>query len=185
MATWVWIVIAVAAIALIAAGVWVWYRQRTTRGLQERFGAEYDRVVESEGGRRSAESELQERQRRRDDLEIRELPTATRRRYQGAWQMTQARFVDNPSEAVAEADRLVTEVMSARGYPMEDFEQRAADISVDHPHLVENYRSAHGISRRASTGEADTEELRRAMVHFRALFEELLVTEEERRAQAG
>jgi hypothetical protein len=185
METWVWILIAVAVIALIAAGVWMWQRQRTTRSLQDRFGPEYDRVVEAEGGRRSAESELQDRQRRRDELEIRELPTATRRRYQGAWQMTQARFVDSPAEAVAEADRLVTEVMSARGYPMEDFDQRAADISVDHPHLVENYRSAHDISGNASMGEADTEDLRRAMVHFRALFEELLVTDEDRRAQAG
>jgi hypothetical protein len=185
MEAWVWILIAVAVIALIAAGVWMWQRQRTTRSLQDRFGPEYDRMVEVEGGRRSAESELQERERRREELEIRELPTATRRRYQGAWQMTQARFVDSPADAVAEADRLVTEVMSARGYPMEDFDQRAADISVDHPHLVENYRSAHDISRKASRGDADTEDLRRAMVHFRALFEELLVTDEDRRAQAG
>jgi hypothetical protein len=185
METWVWILIAVVVIALIAAGVLMWQRQRTTRSLQDRFGPEYERVVEAEGGRRSAETELQDRQRRREELEIRELPTATRRRYQGAWQTTQARFVDSPADAVAEADRLVTEVMSARGYPMEDFDQRAADISVDHPHLVQNYRSAHDISRTAARGEADTEDLRRAMVHFRALFEELLVTDEDRRAQAG
>ena len=99
--------------------------------------------------------------------------------------MTQARFVDSPADAVAEADRLVTEVMAARGYPMEEFDQRAADISVDHPHLVENYRSAHAISRRSAADEADTEELRRAMVHFRALFEELLASDDDRRAQAG
>lgn len=185
METWVWIVLAIVLIALIALGVWLWQRQRTSRSLQEQFGPEYDRTVESEGGRRSAESELQERQRRLDELEIRELPTATRRRYQGSWQMTQARFVDSPAEAVAEADRLVTEVMAARGYPMEDFDQRAADISVDHPHLVENYRSAHEISRLSSRNEADTEELRRAMVHFRALFEELLASDEDRRAEAG
>jgi hypothetical protein len=185
MSTWLWIVIAVCAIVVIAAGVWAWQRQRTTRQLRDQFGPEYERTLESQGGRRSAESELQDRQHRREELEIRELPTATRRRYQGSWQMTQARFVDNPAEAVAEADRLVTEVMSARGYPMEEFDQRAADISVDHPHVVDNYRSAHRVSRAAARGDADTEDLRRAMVHYRALFEELLVSDDERRAEAG
>jgi hypothetical protein len=163
----------------------MWQRRRTTSRLRDHFGSEYDRTVEDEGGRRSAESELQDRQRRREELEIRELPTASLRRYQGAWEMTQAGFVDNPAGAVAEADRLVTEVMAARGYPMEDFDQRAADISVDHPHLVDNYRSAHEVSRAAANSDADTEDLRRAMVHYRALFEELLTTDEDRRAQAG
>jgi FtsZ-interacting cell division protein ZipA len=185
MQTWLWIVIAIGVLAVLALGLWMWQRRRTSSRLRDHFGSEYDRTVEDEGGRRSAESELQERQRRRDELEIRELPTATRRRYLGAWQMTQARFVDNPDGAVAEADRLVTEVMSARGYPMEDFDQRAADISVDHPHLVDNYRSAHRVSRVAASGDADTEDLRRAMVHYRALFEELLTTEGEGQAQAG
>jgi hypothetical protein len=185
MPTWMWIVIVIGAVALVALGVWMWRRQRTSRQLQDQFGPEYDRTLEAEGKRRSAESELQERQRRREELEIRELPTATRRRYQGSWQITQARFVDSPIEAVAEADRLVTEVMSARGYPMDDFDQRAADISVDHPHLVDNYRSAHQVSRAAANGDADTEDLRRAMVHYRALFEELLAGEEDRRAEAG
>jgi hypothetical protein len=125
-------------------------------------------------GRRRAESELAERERRREYLEIVPLEPAARERYAEAWRDTQARFVDSPEQAIREADHLVTEVMRERGYPMEDFDQRAADVSVDHPNVTENYRAAHATSLANDQGEASTEDLRQAMVHYRALFVELL-----------
>jgi hypothetical protein len=182
-----WAVIAVLAIALVVAGV-VIARQRRSQRLQEGFGPEYGRTLAEKGDRRAAESELLERRERRRQLEIRELDAESRDRYAERWRAAQRTFVDQPAAAVAEADALVSEVMHERGYPVEeDFERRAADVSVDHPRVVENYRAAHGISVRAARNEADTEDLRQALVHFRALFEDLLgaehVRDEEREMQ--
>jgi hypothetical protein len=123
---------------------------------------------------RTAEAELEDRRRRVEQLQIRPLPRNERERYEAAWYQVQGRFVDDPAGAMAQADLLVGEVMQARGYPMGDFETRAADISVDHPQVVENYRAAHAIALRTQGGQATTEELRQAMVHYRALFADLL-----------
>ena len=179
MPTWAWILIVVgAALVLVALlGVAVAGRRRRT-AVRERFGPEYDRTVARAGGRRGAEAELAERERQRQRIDIVPLAQAARERYLETWRAVQTRFVDNPSGAVSEADRLVTDVMRDRGYPIDDFEHRAADISVDHPDLVENFRAGHEIYLRSDRGEASTEDLRQAFVHYRALFEELLETRE-------
>ena len=183
MPTWGWIVIGVVAVAVIAlVAVAVLSRQRTSR-LRRRFGPEYDRTVERRGGKREAESELGSRVERREQLEIRELPSEARQGYLDSWRRVQAEFVDDPGAAVTNADRLVTSVMSDRGYPMDDFERRASDISVDYPQVVERYRSAHGIARKNKEGRATTEDLRQAMQHYRALFEELLEPAEDQPLQ--
>ena len=176
MQPWIWVVIAVVVVAVLALAFWYSQRQRSGE-LRERFGPEYERQVRAAGGRRQAEEELARRAERVEHLQIRPLDPRERDRFRGAWQDVQARFVDDPQVAITEADRLVTEVMQQRGYPMADLEQRAADISVDHPHVVENYRAAYAIVRRSERGEADTEALRQAMVHYRALFQDLLETE--------
>jgi hypothetical protein len=171
----VYAIVAIVLIALVVAGLLV-ARQRRSQQLQEGFGPEYDHTVEERGGdRRQAEAELQERRQRREKFEIRELDDDARDRYVERWRAAQRRFVDEPAPAVGEADALVIEVMRERGYPVADeFEQRAADVSVDHPKVVEHYRAAHAISSKATAGDASTEDLRQAMVHFRALFAELL-----------
>jgi hypothetical protein len=175
METWVWIVIAVAIVVLVLLAIsWMAARKRRTSQLREGFGPEYDRTVEEAGSRRQAESELQDREKRREELDIRPLAPGTRDRFADRWSAVQERFVDNPSAALRDAHVLVIEVMSERGYPTDDFEQRAADVSVDHPNVVENYRSANEISQRT---DADTEEQRQALVHYRALFDELLETD--------
>ena len=176
MDTWLWIVIIVAVVVVLLLAAWAAMRSRRTSQLQEGFGPEYERTVEEEGSRSRAETELAERQKRREQLDIRPLAPAARDRYVERWRVTQERFVDDPGSATTDADRLVAEVMRERGYPVEDFEQRAADISVDHPHLVENYRAAHRISEANDRGEASTEDLRQALVRYRSLFEELLET---------
>ena len=165
------IVVVLVLLALLAffAG-----RQRRSRRLQATFGPEYDRTVEQAGDRRAAEAELQERAERRQQLEIVALEPEARTRYIEAWRNTQAQFVDEPVEATREADRLITSVMRDRGYPVDDFEQRAADISVDHPQVVDDYRAAHAIAAANDRSEASTEDLRQALVHYRSLFEELL-----------
>ncbi len=174
METWMLVVIAVVVVAAVAAVVaWVAARQRRKRDLKGAFGPEYDREVARRDDARAAESELAHRRERRAELDIHPLPEDARRRYVEAWRHVQERFVDRPTEAVRDADELVQRVMADRGYPVEDFEQRAADLSVDHPTVVENYRSAHRISS-AGDGEATTEDLRKAMVHYRSLFNELL-----------
>ena len=149
-------------------------RQQRSRKLRERFGPEYDRTVADAGDRKQAEARLQERTERRQRLEIVALDPADRDRYVEAWRQTQARFVDEPAEATREADRLITDVMRKRGYPIDDFEQRAADISVDHPQVVDDYRAAQAIAAANERSEASTEDLRQALVHYRSLFEELL-----------
>jgi hypothetical protein len=159
-----------------AVVVVIWFivdRQRSAR-LRRQFGPEYERVVSSAGDRRAAESELRDREQRVKGLEIHQLNVDERERFATRWHEVQSRFVDEPDAAVSDADQLVGEVMSARGYPMADFEQRAADVSVDHPQVVDHYRTAHRIAGRRLDAATDTEELRQAMVHFRALFSELL-----------
>jgi hypothetical protein len=175
MPTWAWILIIVAAAVIVLLVIWSAVRARRTRTLQGSFGREYDRTVEHEGGRREAERELLERQKRHDALDIRPLPPAARDRYAQQWQETQTRFVDDPAGAVADADRLVQRVMKERGYPTDDFERRASDISVEHPDLVERYRTAHGIAQASEQGRASTEDLRQSVRHYRSLFEVLLV----------
>jgi hypothetical protein len=173
-----WIIVAILVVALVVLVVLL-MRSRRSQRLQKEFGPEYGRVVADHGDRREAESELTERRERRAKLEIRELDPAARERYAERWAAAQRAFVDQPAPAVAEADALVSEVMRERGYPVsEDFEQRAANVSVDHPVVVEHYRGAHAISVRATQGDAGTEDLRQAMVHFRALFDELLGRDE-------
>ena len=177
MPTWAWIVIVIAAVVVVAAIAWNAYNARRRRGLQERFGSEYDRTVADAPSRREAEADLAERQKRREELDIRPLSPEARDRYASEWHNTQARFVDEPEAAVGEADRLIQQVMRDRGYPVDDFEQRANDLSVDHPDVMSNYRAAHGIQVANERGKASTEDLRTAMVHYRALFTELLETE--------
>jgi hypothetical protein len=173
---WVWVVIvALIVIVLLSVAYAAWQKRRST-SLQSQFGPEYDRAVGQSDSRRQAEKDLEERQKRREELNIRELEPATRDRHMESWRQTQARFVDAPAEAVRDADRLVGQVMTDRGYPMDNFDQRSADISVDHPDVVENYRAAHGISLASDHGQATTEDLRQAMVHYRSLFETLLGT---------
>jgi hypothetical protein len=185
MPWWAWVLVALAVVALLAIGAWVLYRQRRTDRLRTAFGPEYDRTVRTAGDRRAAESELDTRAKHRAQLNIRPLDPAARGRYQDEWRQAQERFVDAPSEAVTDADRLVVVVMRDRGYPIDDFDTRAADVSVDHPDVVENYRAANRISEANRQGQAGTEDLRQAMVHYRALFLELLGRDEEGAGQDG
>jgi hypothetical protein len=157
-------------------GGWYFGTQRRSRELRQRFGQEYDYTVREVGDKKKAEEELQARRQRVESLNLRTLGEDERQRFNDSWKSVQAQFVDQPAEAVGEADRLVQEVMMARGFPVSDFEQRAADVSVLYPDLVHDYRAARQIADRNERGEADTEDLRQAMVHYRALFEELLET---------
>jgi FtsZ-interacting cell division protein ZipA len=182
MDAWVWIVIAVVAVVVVGAMLWSATRRRRTHTLKETFGREYDRTVEQAGGQRDAERELLERQKRHDELDLKPLSPESHDRYVRRWESTQTRFVDDPKGAVAEADTLVQEVMQERGYPTNDFERRVDDISVDHPELVEKYRTAHGIAQASERNEASTEDLRHSVRHYRALFSELLEVGVERSA---
>lgn len=171
-------IILIAAIVVVVAAciaAIIWQRKRRTERLRTQFGgAEYARAVEKGGSRRKAETGLEERTERVEALHVRALGAGDRARFVESWRGVQARFVDGPAGAVSEADQLVGDVMSTRGYPVSDFEQRTADISVDHPLVVENYRTAHAIALRQTQGQATTEDLRQAMVHYRTLFEELI-----------
>jgi hypothetical protein len=164
----------VAIILLFACGALVFYKKKQSHRLQQRFGPEYDRTVNDLRSRTKAESELKAREKRVELLSIVPLAPAEAAAFTQAWNALQGRFVDDPKAAVTQADQLVRELMLKRGYPMGDFERRAADISVDHPAVVENYRAAQAIVVREKGAEADTEELRKAVVHYRALFDELL-----------
>ena len=168
------IFIAIVVLLLLAVALFFFWRRRRSRNLRKHFGPEYKRAVEKYGDQRKAEEELAAREERVRKFEIRRLEPGDQARFSEAWDSTQARFVDEPSKAVREAEGLVKDVMAARGYPMGDFEQRAADVSVDHPNVVKNYRAAHDIAARNNSGDATTEDLRQALVHYRSLFEELL-----------
>ncbi|HEV2919234.1 MAG TPA: hypothetical protein VG673_08335 [Actinomycetota bacterium] len=170
------IIVVLAIIALLAVVI---ARRRRSQGLQTRFGSEYPRTVARAGDRRAAESQLAEREQRHRQLDIVDLEPDARARYLEAWRAAQGRFVDDPATATREADTLVTEVLRDRGYPVEDFEQQADDISVEHPEVVENYRAAHALALANDQGLASTEDLRQAFVHYRSLFAELLGTQQD------
>jgi len=171
---WVWIVIVAAVVLVVALVAWRATARKRTKALQGQFGPEYERTLESAESKRAAESELASRQQRREQLEVRPLTAAARERYLTQWQSVQAQFVDTPAAAVASADQLIQSAMAERGYPVDDFETRAADVSVDHPQVVENYRQGHRLAERSADGNGSTEDLRLAMRHYRALFEELV-----------
>jgi hypothetical protein len=168
------LILAVAVVLAIAVAVSFYIQKQRSNVLRSKFGPEYNRAIRSEGDAKHAEQVLQERQRRVEKLNIRALNDSERNDFTQAWEQEQARFVDEPSTAVSNADRLVQRVMKTRGYPVSDFEQRVADVSVDHPVVVENYRVAHDIAARAQNERVSTEELREAMIHYRALFADLL-----------
>ena len=169
------IVVASVIVAIIVIAVAWTYSQRQRRvRLRERFGPEYDRAVEAAGTPTKAEAMLEDRARRVERLKIRSLAREQADSFAREWRQIQGRFVDDPNGAVEAADRLVGQVMAARGYPLDDFETRAADLSVDHPRVVENYRIARGVAVRREKGQAETEELRQAVVNYRTLFEDLL-----------
>lgn len=174
MPSWVWVLIAIAVVAVLAVALWQALAHRRTGRLQQQFGPEYDRTLGTTDSRREAEAELQAREERRQQLEIRPLSQAARDRYLENWQSVQARFVDDPRGAVAAADSLIQSVMAERGYPVDDFERQAAIVSVDHPNVVANYREGHTIYLSFDRGDASTEDLRQAMQHYRALFDDLL-----------
>ena len=174
MPSWLWVLIAIAVVVILVVVVWQALTRRRTGKLQQQFGPEYDRTLGKADSKRDAEAELQAREERRQQLEIRPLSQAARDRYLQTWQTVQAQFVDEPRGAVASADSLIQSVMAERGYPVEDFDQRAADISVDHPQVVENYRHGHRLAQASATGRDSTEDLRQAMRHYRALFDELV-----------
>jgi len=171
-----YIMLAGVVILVIAVLAWLFVQKRksTTADLRRKFGPEYERTVQQQGSERKAEAKLADRQQRVEKLNIRDLDPMERERFSKQWESVQSRFVDSPRGAVAEADDLVSSLMKTRGYPVSDFDQRAADISVDHPRVVENYRSAHDIALRIGKNGASTEDLRTAMIHYRSLFEELL-----------
>ena len=169
------VIVIVVAIVVVAAIAWAIARQRRTAALKSRFGPEYERTVR-ERGPSQAEASLLQRQKRVEKFQIRELAADERERFISEWRTVQSRFVDDPKGAVTAADDLVARLMQTRGYPMSDFEQRAADISVDHPRVVDNYRAAHEIALRHRRGEASTEDLRHAVIYYRSLFDELLQT---------
>ena len=171
------IVVAVAIIvALVVAGYQMARRRRTER-LRQQYGPEYDRAIEGADSQRAAESELQDRAKRHDELELRTLDSSERADFERRWTDVQAQFVDDPSTAVSNADRLVVDVMSARGYPVEDFEQRADDLSVRHAEVTQRYREARRIAEANEAGRVDTEELRQAVTSYRALVQALLAGE--------
>jgi hypothetical protein len=179
MPVWTWIVIvAIVVIAVVAAVVAISANRKRSERLKTQFGPEYERTVAETGDEKAAEKELVARERKRKKLDIQPLSTEALNEYTTRWGMVQTAFVDNPASAVGEADRLVTEVMHQRGYPVDDFEQQSADISVDHPTVVENYRAAHGIYLTQENGDVGTEEQRKAFVHYRKLFEKLIETSE-------
>lgn len=177
------VIIVIAVLVVIGIALFV-MRRREGERLKDRFGPEYDRQVEAAGGSEAkAQAELLKREKRVEKLDIRPLAPEQQNAFAADWQQVQARFVDDPERSIALADALLAEVMKARGYPVQDFEQRAADISVEHPALVENYRAAHEIAERRAQGKADTEDLRSAFLGYRNLFEELLKSDSPELAQ--
>lgn len=168
------IIVAIVAVVLLAVGLAVFMVVRRRRHLQDRFGPEYDRTVERADSRRDAEEELRSREKRREELDIRPLREEEREDYRSRWDTLQGHFVDAPAVAVRECDELITEVMRARGYPTDDADQRMQDVSVDHPEVVDRYRSAHAVAHRQRDGEVTTEDLRAALLDYRELFDRLV-----------
>ncbi|WP_406423720.1 hypothetical protein [Streptomyces sp. NBC_01589] len=165
------VIIVAVVVVVLAIGLWTAVRRRH---LRDRFGAEYERAVEAEGGHRAAERDLRAREERHDDLDLKSLASTARQQYARDWNSVQEHFVDRPQEAVGEADQLVTRLMKERGYPTEGYEQQVKDLSVEHGRTLEHYRAAHEVNARAGGRQTTTEELRGAMVHYRALFDDLL-----------
>jgi hypothetical protein len=181
MPVWGWILIAAIVVVAVVSVIIVGSRnnRRRREGLKQRFGPEYERTVAATGDQTAAEKELAAREQKRDKLDIVPLSAESLGNYTHSWRAVQTAFVDDPKSAVGDADRLVNRVMSERGYPVDDFDRRAADISVDHPTVVENYRAAHGIYLSQEAGAVDTEAQRQAFVHYRVLFDKLLETHED------
>ena len=180
------LIIGFVVVVVVGIASLLFLRKRRTARLRNQFGGpEYTRAVQEGGNQRRAENKLEKRAARVESFHIRALAPADHARFLESWRKVQGRFVDSPGGAVTEADQLLGDVMSMRGYPVSDFEQRAADISVDHPLVLENYRAAHGIAVRQTNGKASTEELRQAMIHYRTLFEELVGEPEMARAKAA
>ena len=168
-------IVAIAVIALlIALAAWFLLRRRSTQQLRSQFGPEYQRAIEESGGQREAESRLHARAERVRQYHLQPLTPEDQQRYAAAWRRIQARFVDDPKGAADRADELLAQVMSAKGYPTDDYEQRLEDLSVDHAEAVQEYRSAHDVTERHARGDASTEDMRQAMIHYRVLFDELL-----------
>ena len=165
-------------IVAIAVAALIYFQKQRTKRLRNKYGPEYDRLTNEYGSAKRAESDLDHREKRLAKINIRALSKEETDRFAESWRAVQAGFVDDPSAAVGNADNLVGDLMKTRGYPMGDFEQRAADISVDHPRVVEHYRAAHTIASRTERGDVNTEDMRQAMVHYRALFDELIEARE-------
>jgi len=176
------IVVAVVLIGIVGIVLAMFLKKNKTERLRTRFGPEYARAVEESGGRRKAEAGLEQREKRVEGFALRPLAANERERYIASWHKVQSEFVDDPKNSVTQADKLLGDVMSTRGYSVSEFEQRSADISVDHPLVVENYRAAHEIAMRHAGGQATTEDLRQAMIHYRKLFDELVGEPEMARA---
>lgn len=172
----VFLVLIAAIVTVGVAAIFLW-QMRQRHAIKERFGPEYERAVREHGSETKAAAVLDKRQQRLSKYKIRALSSRERKEFESSWRITQSRFVDDPRGAVAEADALVNRLMETRGYPMADFERRAEDVSVDHPHVVQNYRAAHNIAVADAAGKASTEDLRRAVVCYRALFDDLLETQ--------
>jgi hypothetical protein len=176
--------IVLVVIVLLALGAWAYGRRRRHAGLVDRFGPEYDRAVEEFGGPGKADAALAARERRFAKAELQPLSPADRDRLLAQWQLAQSKFVDSPAAAIDEADRLIEDAMRLRGYPVGDTTQRLADVAIGHPHLLDHYRGAWDVARRSREGGAETEDLRQAMVHYRALFEDLLEIRQPELAEA-
>jgi hypothetical protein len=168
------IVLALVIVVLALVAIWLWLQQRRSAALKSQFGPEYNRTVQEVGDERKAETILAEREKRVSSYKIKPLPRELRAHFVEVWRHVQAQFVDDPKYAVTRADDLLGEVMLARGYPMSEFDQRAEDLSVDHPHVIAHYRTAHDIAIRHAQGGASTEDLRTAMINYRALFDDLV-----------
>jgi hypothetical protein len=171
------VIILIIVILVVIAGIFFGVRASRRKQLQKTFGPEYDRAVADTGSRADAEKELREREKRHAELELKPLSPESQARYAATWEEVQIQFVDNPEEAVARADELVTQLIAERGYPTGDYDDQVANLSVDHARTLGHYRDAHAISERSRNGEASTEDLRQALVHYRALFADLLGTE--------
>jgi hypothetical protein len=171
-----YLIVTVVLVLVIIGAVFalVLARRRRSEQLRDQLGPEYDRTVQAMGGEKKAQTELEERRKHVEALDIRSLSVSERERFLADWTAVQSKFVDEPGQAIVDADHLIMQVMQTRGYPVSDFEQRAADISVNYPALVSNYRAAREIADKNEQHQADTEELRQAMIHYRSLFEELL-----------